>query len=64
MVRRTPLQEYREACQIAKDHGLLVIQKGDIYQVYRRNPKRNIWLGQRSSPSGLRSFVCTLTKFK
>lgn len=62
--RHSPLQQYREACQIARDHGCLVLHRGDSYLLYRKMPHRNVYLGCRKSPEGLRRFVCQATGFK
>ena len=69
MTRHTPLQQLKEARQIAKDHGLLVVDcqiepgKTD-YVVYRTLPDgRRTRLGKRATPEGVRKYVCKLTEF-
>lgn len=69
MTRHSPLQQLKEAKQIARDHGLRVIEcpiepgKTD-YVVYRQLPNgRRTRLGKRSSPQGLRKYVADLTNF-
>ncbi|MFA6310623.1 MAG: hypothetical protein WCV99_13385 [Sterolibacterium sp.] len=69
MTRHSPLQQLKEAKQIAKDHGLKVVEcpvkpgKTD-YVVYRELPDgRDTRLGKRASPQGLRKYVADLTNF-
>lgn len=69
MTRHSPLQQLKEAKQIAQDHGLKVVEcpitlgKTD-YVVYRQLPDgRRTRLGKRSSPQGLRKYVADLTNF-
>lgn len=63
MVRHSPHQQYKEACQIARDHGCFVIERGGFYMVYRRTPERPVYLGKRSTAPALRRFVCQVTNF-
>lgn len=56
--QHTPLQQYKEARQIASDYGMFVVDKGGRYVLYRKTPTRPVWLGQRSDPGALRSLVC------
>lgn len=69
MTRHSAAQQLAEARQIAKDHGLLVIDcpvepgKTD-YVVYRRLPDgRKARLGKRTDPVRLRKYVADLTNF-
>jgi uncharacterized protein with GYD domain len=69
MTRHSPLQKLKEAKQIAKDHGLKVVEfpvtpgKTD-YVVYRELPDgSDTRLGKRSSPQGLRKYVADLAGF-
>lgn len=63
--QRNPRQEYREACVIAQEHGLLIEQDArGAFQVWQPTEPKNRFLGKRSSPSGLRALVCNLTNFK
>jgi len=69
MTRHSPLQQLKEAKQIAKDHGLKVVEcqvklgKTD-YVVYRELPNgSDTRLGKRSSPQGLRKYVADLANF-
>lgn len=59
--RHDPLQQYREAQQIARDYGMFIVEKPDSekvrYLVYRRTTPRNVFLGFRGSVEGLRKFV-------
>lgn len=63
MTRHTPLQQFKEAKQIALDHGLFVVDKGSEYQLYRRMATRNVFIGKRSTPAALRTLVCKVTNF-
>lgn len=63
MPRHTPQKQFKEAKQIASDHGCFVVEKGGRYLVYRRTPMRPVYLGARSSASALRSFICKVTNF-
>jgi len=63
--QRNPRQEYREACVIAQENGLLIEQDArGAFQVWQPNERQNRFLGKRSSPAGLRALVCHLTNFK
>ncbi|MEW6612732.1 MAG: hypothetical protein AB1409_08325 [Pseudomonadota bacterium] len=64
----TPRQQFKEACQIAREHGLFVAErptaKGTDYVVYRRLPDgRAARLGKRSTPEALRRFVSRCANF-
>jgi hypothetical protein len=63
MTRHSPQQQLKEAKQIAQDHGCFVVEKGKEYQLYRRLATRNAYIGKRSTPAALRSFVCKVTNF-
>jgi len=69
MTRHSAAQQLIEARQIAKDHGLLVIdcpvQPGKTdYVVYRKLPDGSrTRLGKRASPEGLRAYVAKLANF-
>lgn len=49
----TPLQQFKQACQIAKDHNMFVVDKGDRFIVYRKVPGRNVCLGECGSAEAL-----------
>ena len=51
--QHTGLQQYKQACQIAKDYGMFVVDKGDQFFVYRKLPDRNVCLGKCSSAAAL-----------
>lgn len=53
MRRHSPIQQFRQACQIAKDNNMFVVDKGGLYLVYRKLPDRNVCLGQCSSAETL-----------
>ena len=63
MRQHSPRQQFREAQQIATDHGMFVVDKGDRFLLFRK-AERPIFLGMRASPSALRSFVsrCAASK--
>ncbi|MBS1198133.1 MAG: hypothetical protein H6R18_1918 [Proteobacteria bacterium] len=63
MVSHTPLQQFKEAKQIARDHGMYVVEKSGVYMVFRKTPAQNVFLGKRSSASGLRQFVAKCASF-
>jgi hypothetical protein len=56
VTRHSPVQQYRQALQIAKDNNMLVVEKDGRYIVYRKNPDnpaRNFYLGACSSAGAL-----------
>lgn len=53
VARHTPQQQFKQACQIAKDHGMFVVDKGDHFLLYRKNPVRNVYLGEVKSADAL-----------
>lgn len=65
--RHSPLQQLKEAKQIARDHGLFVVEKaerdGTSYLLYREQQPTNTLIGRRSSPSGIRNLVCKVANF-
>lgn len=73
MTRHSPQQQLKEARAIAQAHHLKVIDftardksgaPKTEYIVYRKLPDgRSTRLGKRSTPAGLRKYVCDLTKF-
>ena len=63
MIRHSPLQQVREARRIAEDHGCRVSERGGKYRVYRVTTGAPVYLGARSSPAGLRAFICRVTGF-
>jgi len=69
MTRHSPAQQLIEARQIARDHGLLVLDckvapgKSE-YVVYRTLPDgRRTRLGKRGTPEGVRAYVAKLANF-
>lgn len=56
--QHTPRQQFKEAQQIARDHGLFVVEKAGKYLLYRKTPVKPVYLGARCSAETLRSFVC------
>lgn len=61
--RHSPLQQLKEAKQIAKDHGLFVVERSGSYLLYREQTPHNVYVGSRRSPESLRAFVCKVTNF-
>lgn len=55
--QHSPLQQFKEAQQLAKDHGMFVVDKGDRFLLYRKLPGRNVFLGKRNSAPAFRLFV-------
>lgn len=47
------IQQYKQACQIARDYGMFVVDKGDHFFVYRKTPGGNVCLGKAGSPAAL-----------
>jgi len=47
------LQQFRQACQIARDYGMFVVDKGDTFFVYRKTPTGNVCLGKCGSTEAL-----------
>lgn len=67
MASHTPLQQLKEAKQIAKDHGMFVAEQkardGTTYLLYREGHPRNVFLGKRSTPEGIRTLVAKCANF-
>lgn len=57
MRQHSPLQQFREAQQLAADHGMFVVNKVGRFLLYRRMPGRNVFLGRRNSAPAFRLFV-------
>ncbi len=55
-------QALREIRNRAANGGCFVTEKDGRYLVFRKNPARAIYLGSRSSITGLRSFVSRVTR--
>lgn len=49
--RHNPQQQFHHACQIAKDHGMFVVDKGDRFVVYRKTPVRISAWASAAAPS-------------
>ncbi len=66
MRRHSPLQQLKEAKQIAIDHGMFVVERKEgnetRYLLYRQQCPRNAYLGKRSTPSGIRSLAASCAK--
>ena len=61
--QHTPQQQFKEAQQIARDHGMFVVDKGGDYLLYRRTQPANTYIGKRSSAAGIRALVCKAANF-
>lgn len=57
MHRHSPLQQLKEAKQIALDHHMFVVERPGKYLLYRQGKPNNIYLGARVSVENLRTFV-------
>jgi hypothetical protein len=57
MRRHSDAQQVKEAQQLARDHGMFVVDKGTRYLLYRKMPHRNVFIGTRGSPAALLKFV-------
>lgn len=64
MVTHSPRQQFKEARQIASDHNMFVVDKGDQFLLYRKTPTRPAFLGKRSSAQAIRNLVCACANFK
>ena len=63
MTRHSPLQQIKEAKQIARDHGMYVVEKAGSFILYRKTDTGSVRIGARSTPGGLRQFVCRCANF-
>lgn len=59
MRRHSGRQQFNEALQIAKDHGLRVVAQPGRYLLYRvmQHAPRDAFIGSRGSVEGLRQLV-------
>lgn len=64
MRNHSPVQQFKEARQIAADHNMFVVDKGGRFLLYRKTPTRPVFLGQRTDVAAFRSFVCRCANFK
>jgi hypothetical protein len=53
MRRHSPLQQFHQACRIAKDNNMFIVDKDGLFLVYRKAPDRNVYLGQCRSTEAL-----------
>lgn len=56
-MKTTPEEALKEARRNATAHGMFVVDKAGAYVLYRKTAVRLVYLGQRSTPAALRSFV-------
>lgn len=61
--QHSPIQQIKEAKQIARDHGLFVVEKGGKFLLYRCSTPRNVFIAQRGTPESLRQLVCKVANF-
>jgi len=54
---RTPIQAFREACRIASDNGMFVVEKPGRYLLFRKAQPKNVFVGSRSDVAEFRRFV-------
>lgn len=59
--RRTPLQQYKEAQQMAHDGGCFICQKAGRFLGYRKTTTRNVFVGRTTHVSSLRRLVGRIT---
>lgn len=64
MRQHSPQQQFSEARQIAADHNMFVVDKGNRFLLYRKTPARPVFLGMRTNASALRSLVCRCANFQ
>ena len=55
--QHSPLQQFKEAQQFAKDHGMFVVDKGNRFLLSRKLPHRNVYIGMRTSVEAFCRFV-------
>lgn len=55
--QHNPLQQWKEAQQIARDYNMFIVEKGDQYLLYRKQSSRPVYLGKRGSIPGIRTLV-------
>jgi hypothetical protein len=63
MTRHSPLKQFKQAKQIAQDHGLFIVDKPGDYRLYRKMALRIVFIGKRSTPEALYTLVCKATNF-
>lgn len=61
---KQPTDYLKEARRIARAARMFFVQKADEFKVYRKTAARVVYLGTRSNPAGLHSFIkrCAVTK--
>lgn len=51
--QHNPLQQWKEAQQIARDYNMFIVEKDEQYLLYRKYPKPT-FIGKRGSVEGIR----------
>ena len=51
--RHSGFSQYEQACRIARESNLFVVDKAGRYLIYRRMPDRNVYIGKCSSTETL-----------
>lgn len=61
---KSPDEYLKEARRVAREAGLLITHMGAGFKLYRKTPARVVFLGRRSSASGICSLVkrCAVAK--
>lgn len=54
--QHNPLQQWKEAKQIASDYNMFIVEKDEQYLLYRKYPKPT-FIGKRGSVEGIRVLV-------
>jgi hypothetical protein len=62
--RHTPLNAFKQACEIAQANNMFVVDKGGHFLVYRKTPARNVCIAECRSTDALYAKVnrCASTK--
>jgi hypothetical protein len=51
--RHSGIAQYEQACRLARENGLFVVDKNGWYLIYRRMPDRNVYIGKCSNTGNL-----------
>ena len=64
MRRHSGQQQFYQACVIAQEHNMFVVDRGGTYLVYRKATPRNAYLGSCSSAEALFKKVSACAEVK